>query len=83
MPLSGYFLVVRLNTPVITIATPLQGAVVAVGTTQVTGTVTDDGVVATVTVNGIAATLNGNSFTAQMPLTGGNQTIQAMENGIP
>jgi RHS repeat-associated protein len=64
--------------PVITITAPLPGAVVAAGSLQVTGEVSDDGTVESVLVNGVTAVLDENSFSANITLAGGNQTIDAV-----
>ncbi|HUM67575.1 MAG TPA: PKD domain-containing protein [Chloroflexota bacterium] len=64
--------------PVITITTPSLGSVTDGTSVQVSGEVTDDGMVQSVEVNGVAATIDGDTFSANITVTGGNQTINAV-----
>ncbi len=61
--------------PVITITYPADSATVTTPTITVTGTIDDD--TATVTVNGVGATVSGNTFTAEIQLSEGWNTITA------
>jgi len=75
------------ESPIITLTTPLEGAVVGSGEVQVTGVVSDDGTVAGVWVNQVTATLTcpggqcqgvNDAFTATISLEAGNQVIDAV-----
>jgi hypothetical protein len=61
--------------PSVAVTSPVDGAFVNTLELQVTGTVTDDGIVAGVTVNGVEAVVSGGQFTAQVDLTEGNDTL--------
>jgi hypothetical protein len=63
--------------PQVAITSPIDGAFVKTPRLQVTGTVTDDGVIAGVTVNGVAATVSGGYFTAEVDLAEGTDTLVA------
>ncbi|MCP4424063.1 MAG: PKD domain-containing protein, partial [Chloroflexi bacterium] len=66
------------QTPAITITSPTEGEVVGSYSLQVSGDIADDSAVTSVLVNDVAATLNGNTFSANIVLSGGSQTIQAV-----
>jgi len=66
-----------LTAPDLTLTSPADGALLASGTVQVMGTVTDDGMVTSVLVNGEAATLDAGGFTAAVELPEGTSVIEA------
>ena len=61
--------------PQVTVTSPTDNASVTSAALTVTGTVTDDTGVTGVTVNGAAATLSGNTFSANVTLAAGANTI--------
>ena len=63
--------------PSIGIDSPVNGANLTANPVTVTGAVSDDVTVASVTVNGVAASINGNSYSADIPLDEGVNTITA------
>ena len=67
-----------LTAPDLALTSPADGALLASGTVQVTGTVTDDGMVASVLVNGVAATLDAGVFAATVELPEGASVINAL-----
>jgi len=66
-----------LTAPDLALTSPADGALLASGTVQVTGTVTDDGMVASVLVNGEPASLGAGAFTAAVELPEGASVIEA------
>lgn len=64
--------------PVITITNPIQAAVLGSYSVLVEGEVADDGTVQSVLVNEVPANVVGNSFSANITVGGGNQTINAV-----
>jgi RHS repeat-associated protein len=64
--------------PAATITAPSEGAVVAGGEIQVSGTVSDDGQVVNVLVNGVLADLNSQAFSVVISLPAGNQAIHVI-----
>lgn len=63
--------------PSIAINSPADGATLTVTNVAVTGTADDDVALAGVTVNGVAALVNGNTFSANVSLAEGANTITA------
>lgn len=61
--------------PAITINQPQAGMSFTSSPITVSGTVTDVSGVTSLTINGVATSLNGSSFSAQVPLTQGSNTI--------
>ena len=61
--------------PVLTVAQPAENAITSATQIEVTGTFTDQSST-TIVVNGVAATLHGNNFTATVPLTEGQNSLQ-------
>ena len=74
----NYIQVVPSTPPSVTILSPTQNLVVGPGNITVSGLVTDDGQIDHVLVNEVLATLNGNTFSAAIPLAGGNQVINVV-----
>ncbi len=64
--------------PVITITSPLSGAVVGGTEIVVTGVITDHHNVVEVTVNSVSATLMGNGFVATLPVSNGNLVLNVV-----
>jgi hypothetical protein len=64
--------------PVVTIDSPVAGAILASALVTVSGTATDDEAVAGVTLNGQPATLSGANWTAARTLDEGTQTLIAV-----
>lgn len=64
--------------PSVSVDSPTNGAIVNASPVTVVGTVDDDRGVASVTVNGVAATIIGTSFTAQVPVSEGANTLTAL-----
>lgn len=64
--------------PLITITNPVENQVLGSGSLEINGNISDDGSMISVLVNDIPATVNGNTFSANITLAGGNQTIQAV-----
>ena len=62
--------------PTITIDTPNNGQIVNTPSITVSGTVVDDVAVSLVKINDTEVTLNGNSFSKEITLTEGNNTIR-------
>lgn len=64
--------------PSITITSPDDGLVTVADSIQVAGTASDaGGGIVGVSVNGVSASLSGETFTASVPLSGGQNTITA------
>ncbi len=61
--------------PVITVQSPIAGAVLGESPVAVLGTVSDESAIAGVTVNGQSATLAGSGFSALVELTPGANTL--------
>ncbi len=61
--------------PQVTVTSPTAGATVTSAALTVTGTASDDTSVTGVKVNGAAATLSGNTFTANVTLSAGANTL--------
>ena len=64
--------------PTVSITTPTDGAELTESPATVIGTVSDDRALADVTVNGIAALVTGNSFSVDIALTEGANTLTAL-----
>ena len=64
--------------PQVVITSPADGFITVSDSIEVTGTASDaGGGISGVTVNGVVATLNGEAFTANVPLSSGQNTITA------
>lgn len=65
--------------PSLTITSPAAGALIQAASVAVSGTVSDSvSPVAAVKVNGVAATISGNTWTANVPLSEGANTLTAV-----
>ena len=63
--------------PVVAISTPPNGTLTTIQPLAVTGTVVESNLTG-ITVNGVPATVTGNQFTAEVGLTEGSNTIEAI-----